>query len=583
MKFLTSQLMAALRQRQMRRNLTALLRYVAVLAVVILVYSLLFHVLMVYEGQEHSWLTGFYWTLTVMSTLGFGDITFHSDLGRGFSILVLMSGIVLLLIVLPFAFIRYFYAPWLEAQIRVTAPRQLAPGIRGHVVICAFDALAESLIERFRATATPYVVLEPDPSRAVALHADGVHVVTGERDSIRTYESVRVGEASLVVANMDDATNTNIILTIREHSERVPILAIAEDKDAVDILELSGATQVVPLKHRLGQQLSARVSAGLHQAQAIGRFKDLVIAELPVHETNLAGKTIRETRLREVTGLSIVAYWERGRLLPARPDAVLSDYAVVVLVGTEEQLERLNAMFSVYEPNENPVVVIGGGKVGRAAVRALGRRKLRVSVVERDEALRPFLEQIADDVRIGNAADIDVMRAAGIDKAPSVVITTHDDATNIYIAVYCRKLNPDARIVSRITHERNFEAIHRAGADFVLGETALGARTVLSVLQQRELIVVGEGVDVFVVDCPPTLCGRTLAESGIGARTGMTVIGLQKGEEVTDTLGAETRLEPGTRLLLLGTNEQRQELRRLFERGAGRRARNGAGQPPAPS
>jgi spermidine/putrescine transport system permease protein len=55
------------------------------------------------EGQDHSWLTGVYWTLTVMSTLGFGDITFTSDLGRLFSIVVLLSGIFMLLIVLPFA------------------------------------------------------------------------------------------------------------------------------------------------------------------------------------------------------------------------------------------------------------------------------------------------------------------------------------------------------------------------------------------------------------------------------------------------------------------------------------------------
>ena len=58
------------------------------------------------EEQEHSWLTGFYWTLTVMTTLGFGDITFHSDIGRLFSVLVLLTGVILLLIVLPFTFIR---------------------------------------------------------------------------------------------------------------------------------------------------------------------------------------------------------------------------------------------------------------------------------------------------------------------------------------------------------------------------------------------------------------------------------------------------------------------------------------------
>ena len=49
-----------------------------------------------------------------------------------------------------------------------------------------------------------------------------------------------------------------------------------------------------------------------------------------------------------------------------------------------------------------------------------------------------------------------------------MLLTTNDDAMNIYLAVYCRKLNRDLRIVSRITHERNVEAIHRAGADFVL-------------------------------------------------------------------------------------------------------------------
>ena len=54
------------------------------------------------EGEQHSWITGFYWTLVVMTTLGFGDITFTSDVGRLFSILVLLSGVVLLLVMLPF-------------------------------------------------------------------------------------------------------------------------------------------------------------------------------------------------------------------------------------------------------------------------------------------------------------------------------------------------------------------------------------------------------------------------------------------------------------------------------------------------
>jgi len=60
--------------------------------------------------------TGVYWTLVDMTTLGFGDITSTSDMGRLFSIVVLLSGVVFLLVMLPFLFIRLFYAPWLEVH-----------------------------------------------------------------------------------------------------------------------------------------------------------------------------------------------------------------------------------------------------------------------------------------------------------------------------------------------------------------------------------------------------------------------------------------------------------------------------------
>lgn len=42
-------------------------------------------------GREEIWITGIYWALTVMSMLGFGDITFASDLGRLFSIVVMIG------------------------------------------------------------------------------------------------------------------------------------------------------------------------------------------------------------------------------------------------------------------------------------------------------------------------------------------------------------------------------------------------------------------------------------------------------------------------------------------------------------
>ena len=107
MKYYSGQIGFVFRDRSWQRNVRVLVRFSAILLLLILVYTILFHYIMMLEGQRHSWLTGFYWTLTVMSTLGFGDITFHSDLGRVFSIVVLLTGIVMLLILLPFTIISF--------------------------------------------------------------------------------------------------------------------------------------------------------------------------------------------------------------------------------------------------------------------------------------------------------------------------------------------------------------------------------------------------------------------------------------------------------------------------------------------
>ena len=127
MKLIPPQLLFFLQNKTTRRNSLLLLKFFIFLALIIAIYSTIFHAIMLYEGRDFSWITGFYWTLTVMSTLGFGDVTFTSDLGLSFTLLVLLSGIVLLLIMLPFSFIQFFYAPWLEAQEKARVPREVNP------------------------------------------------------------------------------------------------------------------------------------------------------------------------------------------------------------------------------------------------------------------------------------------------------------------------------------------------------------------------------------------------------------------------------------------------------------------------
>jgi len=185
-----------LESRQRRRNARALFKYVALVVGVVALYSALFHVIMWRaEGQQFSWITGLYWTLSTMSTLGVGDVVFVSDLGRLFTVIVLISGILLFLIVLPFSFIRYFYTPWLET------PR-LPARMAGHVIIVGFDNIALPLIEKLELHEIPYYVVEPDPTRAARMFSDGVSVVAGAIDDRATYDRLKIASARLVASSL---------------------------------------------------------------------------------------------------------------------------------------------------------------------------------------------------------------------------------------------------------------------------------------------------------------------------------------------------------------------------------------------
>ena len=568
MKFLVSQVTYFLSRRESVRNIRGLGKYILFLLAMILAFTVIFHFLMLYEGKEHSWISGLYWTLTVMTTLGFGDITFQSDIGRIFSVIVMMSGVIFLLIMLPFTFIQFFYAPWLEAQLHASSPREVPPETKDHVIICSYDAIAPNLIKRLKQENIPYFVIESDANTAAHLREEGVSVILGNYEAVSTFRRMNVEKARLVFANTEDTTNTNIILTIREVSPDVPIAAICESFDSVDILELSGANYVLPLKNLLGQKLANRINVGKNRANIIGKFNKWQVAELSVQDTQFEGLRLFETNIRENSGVNIVGVWQNGKLQPPTSDMILSESCVAVGVGTRRQIEKLNNLIKTkYEPNDDAVLIIGGGKVGRAAGRALKEKNLKVFVIDMKETLREKIESIPPDrLTIGNAADRRTLEKGGLNEVSLVILSTNQDAVNIYLSIYCRKLNPELRIVSRITYARNREAIHRAGADFVLSYAPLGAESVISILLRREPVILGEGVEFFRVELPESLHGKTLSEAQIGNLTGLIVIGVEADGKTEINLNANYHLPKNSRLDMLGTIEQVKKFEEIFEK-----------------
>ena len=479
--------------------------------------------------------------------------------GKLFSVIVLLSGLVFLLIMLPFTFIQFFYAPWLEAQTKARAPRELPEDTHGHVILTRTDPITMNLIQRLKQYQYEYVILTEDIQQALELFDQDYKVVVGDLSDPETYRRLRVSRAALVVANIDDMMNTNIAFTVREISKEVPIAANADSDDSVDILQLAGSTYVLQFMKLLGQSLSRRVLRTSTRSNVIGNIDALLIAEAPAMRTPLVGMTLQQSRLRETTGITVVGVWERGKFEIPTAATHINSTTVLLLAGSAEQLKNYDEHIGGYQKFRAPVLVLGGGRVGRAAAEALEQAGIDYRIIEKNKKL------VANPKYIyGSAADINTLTRAGIDEAPSVIITTHDDPTNIYLTIYCRRLRPDIQIICRANLDRNISKLHTAGADLVMSYASLAANTILNLLKPDDVLMLAEGLNVFRAGMHASLVGKSLVDSQIRMQTGCSVIAINHDGQMISNPDPSVRFSEKDELIMIGTDDAEKRFLKMY-------------------
>ena len=562
MKGLIAVISTILQDRANRANLNALLRLLGILLLLVSCFSVLFHVLMQREGQEHSWITGIYWTLTVMTTLGFGDITFHTDLGRLFSVVVLVTGVLFMLVLLPFTFIEFFYAPWMRAQAASKAPRELPASTRQHILLTRYDAVASALIPMLEKYGHPYVVLCPSVTEALSLHERQIKSAVGDLDDPETYRKMRIEQAALLVTTRDDMVNANVTFTARELAPNLPIVASASSSASRDVLELAGATLVLRLEEMMGNMMARRVSIHDSDAHIIGSLDGLVIAEAAAAGTALVGSTLADSQIRSRTGVSVIGVWNRGSLDRVSANHTITEHTLFVLAGTKEQLQRFNQTFTTQHATPTKVLIIGGGRVGRATWHAL--REMNLGSVSLIEKLPERVKNIPEAV-IGDATQMDVLKQACAREASTLIITSHDDDTNVALTIFFRRLRSNWQILTRSTLDRNVATLLRAGADLVLSYASMGANTIFNLLRGSDHLLLAEGVNVFPAILPASMAGKRLADLDVRAQTGCSVIAVEDGGTRVINPPPEHVLPASGRIFLIGTLEAEERFLRHFK------------------
>ena len=268
----------------------------------------------------------------------------------------------------------------------------------------------------------------------------------------------------------------------------------------------------------------------------------------------LQGKTLAESRLRQATGVTVVGLWEQSRFIIPQPQSRIDESTVLVLAGTEEQIDRFDRSiaFTAEEgPNPSPVIVLGGGRVGQSVAATLASRGIDFRGVEKRANIAA---QNAHFVQ-GSAADRDILEKAGIRDAPSIIITTHDDNLNIYLTIYCRRLRPDVQIISRASLDRNIKTLHRAGANLVMSFSSMVTSTIMNLLKPQRMLMLSEGLNVFRVGLNPKLANKDLLNIQVRETTGCSIVAVKRGDELMINPNPKIVLEHGDELVLIGSAE----------------------------
>ena len=526
-----------------RRNTILISRLVAVLILLLIADSIIFNYLMHLENRDYSWATCFYWTVTNMSTLGLGDITFQSDIGRLFNVFVNVSGLLFILILVPFTLIKLF-------QSTERIHRELPRTIRDHVILTNFDHVSQTLIKKLTQYKSAYVLLVPDLAQASELMDKGFNVVSGDLDDEITYKKIQINQSTGAVLTGNHFTNTSTTYAIRQVSSKTQIISTADSESAEEVLLTSGASNVIKLGEMMGRLLARRITAGDALAHDIGFFENLKIAEATVKGTPLVNKTLRISNLRELAGVSVVGIWDKGKFSIARGDSIITDRSVLVLAGSQEQIDLYNEMFCIYNVSIGQVLIIGGGRVGKSLGDTLEERELDYKIIEKNPG-----KAVNDKYIVGDASDKELLIKSGLMNSPAVAITTEDDSMNIFLTTLIRKLRPDIQIISRCTLDKTVELLYGAGCDFVMSFATMGANSIFNLLKKGNILMVAEGVDVFKVDVPAKLSGKKISESTVREKSGCSIIALASGDDIKINPEPSTRMDKGQSIILIGNVE----------------------------
>jgi voltage-gated potassium channel len=323
---------------------------VAAMAAVIAAGTVAFH-----QSLNESWIQAFYRAVVTSSLAGLDTVP-RTDSARAISIVLVLAGLTI------FAYVASILVEGIAQGVFTGAlterrRRRTMERLKEHYIICGYGRVGRRVAAEFRESGIDYVVLDFSRDAIEAAREAGDLFIEGTGTEDEDLHEAGLERARGLVASSDsDADNLYITLSARAARPNLLIVARASDEDAAKKLRLAGADRVVQPYSTAGKEMAKlvlrpQVAAFLDIVSTSGG-PELRFEEIEVDETcERAGQSIRDLRIREVTGAMIVALRKRDGTFDTTPDpdATLDVGDVIIAAGTPDELRRLEELFAPRE------------------------------------------------------------------------------------------------------------------------------------------------------------------------------------------------------------------------------------------
>jgi voltage-gated potassium channel len=302
----------------------------------------LFHLL---EGW--SILDSLYVTVQTVTTVGFGDLTPRTVLGRVFATVFMMVGVGVVLYALTSTVQTIVHS---ELFARYGHSRKMSK-LRDHFIICGAGRVGSHLVRSLRDTEGTFLVIESDQQKVEALMDAGVAVLLRDATLEESLKEAGVEHArGLATCLPDDADNVYVVLTARDLNPGIHIVARAAAEQAESKLIRAGANRVVAPTIIGGHRMAMALTK-----PAVGDFLDSVTAnhlELGFEQlevdpvSRLVGRKLSETVIRSELNIVVVSIRRSNGEIIFNPsgETKIESGDMLIAIGNAESLARLNSL-----------------------------------------------------------------------------------------------------------------------------------------------------------------------------------------------------------------------------------------------